>query len=70
MFEASKPLLTSYERPLYTSNGIACRTREISILRRPGAGNPLKKIKDPGHPMYETDSVRNYVQNENTIKLL
>jgi hypothetical protein len=61
MFEGSKPLLASYERPLYTSYSTVCRTREISILRRPGAGNPLKKIKDPGHPMYEIDSMRNYV---------
>jgi hypothetical protein len=70
MFEGSKPLLISYERPLYTSNSTACRTREISILRRPGIGNPLKKIKDLGHPMYETDSVRNYVLSENIVKLL
>ena len=30
----------------------------------------MKKITDPGHPMYKIDFVMNYVQSENIVKLL
>jgi hypothetical protein len=70
MFEPLKPLLASYKRPLYTSDSITCQTREILILRWPEEGNSLKKITDPDHLIYETDSIKNYVQSENIVKLL
>jgi hypothetical protein len=43
MFEASKPLLASYEHLLYTSDGTICRTREISIFEEARGGKPFEE---------------------------